>query len=180
MVKKNKALRPFAGQKVNLLEIFKGREGSYMGFGVNHDSKEFRGTLDLKRIINGRGIEIKYKAVGVEGTEFNTSTHLYNEETVLYNEENTIIAYDGENQLCLWTLNSNIPSMVKFELRRYRQISSKKHLFIFGFGNPEDNTIFREEISIELAEDEFTYNYSWGQANGMFIASFSVTMKKIS
>ncbi len=166
-------------QKTELLDAFIGKEGIYTGSGINHENHEFRGHLELKRIINNKGIEIKYNAIGIEGTELNKANTLFNENTILYSEENTIIAYDSENKLCLWTLNSNIPSMVKFDLRRYREIAGKKHIFIFGFGDPDENVLFREEISIELSKNEITYSYSWGQADGMFISHSTATMKKV-
>lgn len=177
---KRKIQKHHSVQKANLLEVFIGKEGVYTGTGINHENTVFNSQMELKRIINGRGVEIKYKAIGIEGSELNKPTALYNEETILFNEENTIIAYDSQNKLCLWTLNSNIPSMVKFDLRRFREISGKKHIFIFGFGDPAVDVIFREEISIEIsANDEITYSYSWGQADGMFISHSTATMKKI-
>ena len=179
-MKKNKTQKKHTDQKIDILEVFTGKEGSYTGSGINHEQREFTGHLELKRIINGRGIEIKFKAVGTEGTELNEPTTLYSKETILYNEENTIIAYDSENQLCLWTLNSNIPSMVKFDLRRYGEIPGKKYIFIFGFEDPDVNVVFPEEISIEISiNDELIYNYSWGHADGTFLSHSSAKMKKI-
>lgn len=131
-------------------------------------------------MVNHKGVSFRYKAIGMAGTEFNKDTVLYNEETVLYNEEYTIICYDHENKLALWTLNNNIGTMVRFDLRRYRQVSPKHILFIFGYGDPEDNNIFREEITIELWDnDDLSYNYSWGEAGGHFLSRSSVRMKKI-
>lgn len=168
------------GKKINLLDVLTIREGRYEGIGKNHEEKQFKGMLHLSSIVNNKGIAFKYKAVGIEGNEFNNLKALYNEETVLYNEEHTIICNDNENKLALWTLNNNIGTLARFELRRFRQISPNHTLFIFGFGDPEDNNIFREEISIELWNNgDLSYNYSWGEAGGLFLVRSTVRMKKI-
>ncbi len=167
-------------KKINLLDILTKRDGNYMGLGINHENKEFRGTLRLKSVVNNKGVSLRYKAVGIEGNEFNKDTTLYNHETILYNEEYTLICNDSENKLTLWTLNNNIGTMARFDLRRFRQVSPKHCLFIFGFGDPEDNNIFREEITIELwDEGDLSYNYSWGEAGGHFLSRSTVRMKKL-
>jgi hypothetical protein len=168
------------GKKLNLLELISKREGKYMGFGINHENKEFKATLEIKSVVNNKGASFRYKAIGTDGNELNKDTHLFNKETILYNEEYTIICYNNKNELTLWTLNNNIGTMARFDLRRFRQVSSKHCLFIFGYGNPEDNTIFREEITIELWDNgDVSYNYSWGEAGGHFLSRSAVRMKKI-
>ena len=119
--------------------------------------------------------------MGVEGVEFNKDTTLYNRDTILFNEEYTLICSDNKNHLSLWTLNNNIGTLIKFDLRRFRQVSPKHCLFIFGYGDPEDNNVFREEITIELWDnDELSYNYSWGEAGGHFLSRSTISMKKTS
>ncbi len=157
------------------------RDGNYMGIGVNHENKEFQGKLELRTIVNKKGVALKYSAVGVKGNEFNKDSMLFNGDTILYNEENTVICNDSENRLTLWTLNNNIGTMARFDLRRFRQVSSKHSLFIFGYGDPEDNNIFREEITMELWDNnDLSYNYSWGEAGGHFLSRSTIRMKKTS
>lgn len=163
------------------LSIFQKFEGHYRGNGINHENKEFTGNLELKSIVNKKGIAITYKAIGNDGIEFNKETTLYNKDTIFYNEEYAIICYDCDNKLTLWTLNSSIGTMAKFDLRRQRQASSKHFIFIFGFGDIADDTIFREEITIELWENgDLSYNYSWGEAGGLFLSRFTLRLKKIN
>lgn len=166
--------------KQDPLSILIKRTGLYRGSGVNHDNKEFQAELEMKNVVDNKGISIKYKAVGTEGVEFNKETTLYNIDTILYNEECTLICYDSDNKLSLWTLNNNIGNMARFDLRRQRSVSSKHHIFIFGFGEIEDETVFREEITIELWENgDLSYNYSWGESGGLFLSRSTVRMKKI-
>lgn len=167
--------------KKDLIKVLINCEGTYLGSGTNHENKEFQGTLVLKPIVNNRGVSLKYKAVGMHGNEFNKETTLYNKDTVLYNEEYTIICYDSQNELSLWTLNNNVGTMERFDLRRFRRISGNRSLFIFGFGDPDDNSVFREEISIESWENgDMSYNYSWGEAGGHFLSRSTIRMKKIN
>ncbi len=168
-------------KNINLLELLTKREGNYMGTGINHENKKFQGTLEVRSVVNHKGVSFRYKAIGFKGNEFNKDTSLYNEDTILYNEEITIICNDNENKITLWTLNNNIGTMVRFVLRRFRQVSPKHCLFIFGYGDPEDNNIFREEITIEIWDNgDLSYNYSWGEAGGHFLSRSTVKMKKIS
>ena len=139
--------------RTNFIAILAERSVSYTGTGKNHDNKEFCGTLELGTIANNKGVSLEFRAVGTEGNEFNKDTNLYSRDTVLFSEESSIICYDSKNELALWSLNSNIGTMAKFHLRRFRQISGTRSLFIFGYGSPENNTIYREEISIELWEN---------------------------
>lgn len=167
-------------QKHEHIDLLLKREGTYMGMGTNHEEKEFRGEMKIRTIVNNKGISIRYKCVGMEGVEFNKDTMLYNKDTVLYNEEYTIVCNDSDNELCLFTLNSNVNTMAKFELRRFRHVSASHQLYIFGFGDPEDKNHFREEITIELWEDgDISYNYSWGEAGGIFLSRSTIRMKKI-
>lgn len=166
--------------KQDPLSILINRAGVYRGSGVNHDNKDFNAELELKNVVNDKGVTIRYKAIGTDGVEFNKATTLYNIDTILYNEECTLICYDCDNKLSLWTLNNNIGTMARFDLRRHRAVSSKHHIFIFGFGDVEDDTVFREEITIELWENgDLSYNYSWGESGGLFLARSTVKMKKI-
>lgn len=168
-------------QKHDHLEALLKREGTYIGTGTNHENKEFRGDMRMRGVVNSKGVGLRYKCVGTDGVEFNKDTMLYNKDTILYSEELTVICYDSDNKLCLYTLNSNISNMAKFDLRRFRQVSPEHQIYIFGFGDAEDKNIFREEITIELFENgDIGYNYSWGEAGGIFLSRSTIRMKKIS
>lgn len=168
-------------KRTDLIELLSERAGNYMGMGVNHEDKMFKGNLEIKPVIDSKGILLKYLAVGTEGTEFKKASTLYNVETVLYYEEVSLICRDNNNEICLWTLNNNVGTMQRFELRRFRNISRDRMVVIFGYGEKEDNEIFREEITIEFWENgDLSYNYSWGESGGHYISRFTIRMKKTS
>lgn len=168
-------------QTDDFLMMLTQRAGLYSGMGTNHEEKQFRGMFDLQGLIGGRGARIHYTAIGVNGTDFNRSTNLYSIETIVYNEEETLVAYDGSNKLCLWSLNSNLGTLVRFEFRHHKYIKDDRNVFIFGYGDRKDNKIFREEITIELYENgEIGYNYAWGEPNGLLLNRSNIVMKRIS
>ncbi len=154
-------------------------EGNYRGIGYNHEEKKFRGRLNIKPVVNNKGIYIHYTAIGTHGDYLNKQATLYSKETAIYNEEHNTIALDHENNLKLWNLNSNLGTMITFDFRGMKYITNQKHVIIFGYGKIEDNTNFREEITFELWDNgDIGYNYTWGEPKGTFLAHSSVTMKK--
>jgi len=166
--------------KIEPLEILLSCKGIYTGLGVNHEDVQFRGLLEIIPVVNDKGVNIKYRAVGIHGNEFDDLDNLFSSETVLFNEEHTLIAYNNHNKLCLWTLNYNVPTVCVFKLRRFRRIPGNKTIFIFGFGERSDEKIFREEISIEIWDaGNIAYNYYWGEAGGHFLSRSTVIMRKL-
>lgn len=154
-------------------------EGSYRGFGINNENKKFRGKLTIKPIVGNKGVYIHYTAIGTEAVNLNKPTNLYTKETAVYNEEHITIARDHENNLKMWSLNSNLGTMIIFDFRGMKYIAKQKHVLIFGYGTIEDNTMFREEITIELWDSgEIGYNYSWAEPRGLLLSRASVTLKK--
>ncbi len=162
------------------LQILIKNAGFYTGFGVNHEDKQFKGLLEITPVINNKGVVIKYRAVGTTGDEFEKSVNLYSRDTILFSEEHSLIAHDNHNKLCLWTLNNNVPTVCVFKLRRFRRIPNDKTIFIFGFGDKDDDKIFREEIIIEIWDaGSIAYNYFWGEAGGHFLSRSQIIMRKL-
>ncbi len=162
------------------LEMLLKSAGFYTGYGVNHDDQQFRGILELTPIIGNNGVYIKYRSVGLRGDELEKDTSLFSRDTRLYHEEHTLIAKNNVNKLTLWTISILTPTVSLFNLRRYRRIPNQKAFIVFGFGNREDNTIFREEISVEIWDSgSIAYNYFWGEPGGLFLSRSTVIMRKI-
>ena len=165
----------------DFLKMINQRTGTYSGMGINNEDKQFRGMMDLRGVVGARGARLHFAAIGIHGTDYNKSTNLYSIETVIYNEEETLIAYNSENTLCLWSLSSNIGTTVVYEYRSQKYVKNEKNVFIFGFGNPDQNKMFREEITIELYENgDIGYNYSWGQPDGLLLQRSNIRMNRIA
>jgi hypothetical protein len=166
--------------KEDPLKILINSSGFYTGFGVNHEDKQFKGILEITPVVGNRGVYVKYRAVGMKEQGPAKDIELYNRDMQLFNEEHTLIAYNNDNKLCLWTLNSNVPTVCVFKLRRFRRIPNVKSIIIFGFGSKEDSEHFREEIAIEIWDaGNIGYNYYWGEAGGHFLARSTVIMRKL-
>jgi hypothetical protein len=152
--------------EMKLLSLLGLKEGRYTGTGLNDGHQKFTGELILNPVVNNYGVHIAYKATGIDGT--------------VYSEEHTLISLNNENKLCLWTLNSNFHTTIVFDFKSHKRIPGEKDILIFGFGNAKDNSMFREEISIELFDNgRLSYNYYWGMPNGVFMKRSSITMKKV-
>jgi hypothetical protein len=151
---------------VKVLELLCSKGGKYTGTGLNDRHKKFSGEFVLTPVVNNYGINIAYRAFTEDGTAIS--------------EEHTLIALDSENKLTMWTLNSNFNTTVIFDFRFHKRIRNTKDIIVFGFGASEDESLTREEISIEFYDNgDLTYTYFWGMPNGEFMKHSTATMKKI-
>lgn len=152
--------------EVKLLSLLGLKAGRYSGSGLNDGHQKFTGELHLTPVVNNYGVHIAYRAKGKDGT--------------IYSEEHTLISLNNENRLCLWTLNSNFHTTIAFDFKSHKRIPGVKDIIIFGYGNAEDNNLFREEIDIELFDNgELGYNYYWGMPDGEFVKRSSIKMRKV-
>jgi hypothetical protein len=166
--------------KEDPLKILINSAGFYTGYGVNHEDRQFKGLFEMTPVVENRGVHIKYRAVGLKEEGNEKEIGLFNRDMLLFNEEDTLIAHNNENKLCLWTLNSNVPTVCMFELRRFRRIPGEKSILIFGFGKRNDETIFREEITMEIWDaGNLAYNYYWGEPQGHFLSRSTIIMRKL-
>lgn len=150
----------------NMLAQLREFAGVYRGQGTNHENEPFTGTLTLEPILEGMGFTIQFKATAPDGTA--------------YQQEYSTIAPSMQNRLCLWNLNSNVPGVVVHELRRSESENGSLQSYIFGFGEPADETSFREEVTLELWRDgSLSYRYAWGMPGGAFKARSGVRMQPL-
>ena len=151
---------------VKVLELLCSKGGKYEGEGLNDRHQKFTGEFVLTPVVNNYGINIAYRAFAGDGTGIS--------------EEHTLIALDAENKLTMWTLNSNFNTTVIFDFRFHKRIRNSKDIIVFGFGASEDESLTREEISIEFFDNgDLTYTYFWGMPNGEFMKHSTATLKKI-
>jgi hypothetical protein len=152
---------------VKVLGLLCSKGGKYAGEGLNDRHQKFTGELVLTPVVNNYGINIAYRSFAEDGTGIS--------------EEHTLIALDAENKLTMWTLNSNFNTTVIFDFRFHKRIRNSKDIIVFGFGAAEEESLTREEISIEFYDnDDLTYTYFWGMPNGEFMKHSTATMKKIT
>lgn len=137
--------------------------GRYKGEGINHENQPFIGILSLDPVLNKKGFEIKFKAVGKDGT--------------VYHEEKSIVAPSIDEKLCLWNFNSNTPGLVPHALKSTEPRNGSQMTFVFGFNDINDKNAFREEVALDLwANGEVSYTYSWGLPGGEFKVRSGVKM----
>ena len=144
---------------MNVIASISEASGKYRGTGVNHDNEDFVGSLEVIKVLDGKGVEILFTARGNDGSYFH--------------QEKTIISTDFDGNVKMWNLNSNSPGMALLELR------STDNGFVFGLGQKEDMNSFREEVKIELAKDSFAYHYSWGLPGGEYKYRSGLLMMRI-
>ena len=106
------------------------REGRYIGKGINHEKENFTGTFTLTPIINGCAVEIEFTAAGDSGE--------------VYHTEKTTLALSQDNQVNLWSINSNVPYMFQHELKSNQLFEGNNSRFIFGLNDPCQRDVFRE------------------------------------
>lgn len=123
--------------------------GTYVGEGTNHENQPFTGQLELKPVLGGRGIQLKFSATGKDGK--------------LYHQEESMIAPSIQEKLTLWNFNTNTPGLVPHELRTTEIKPNTLMSLVFGFNKPEDKNTFREEVALDIWDKlSLSYTYSWG------------------
>lgn len=162
------------------VDILVNNAGFYTGYGVNNEDKQFKGLLEITPVVSNSGVHVMYRTIGLADEEAPEEAGLYKREHTIFNEEHTLVARNSGNKVCLWTLNSNMPTVCVFELRRVRRIANNKSIIIFGFGDTKDKTVFREEITFEIWDaGNIAYNYYWGEPGGTFLARSQAIMRRI-
>ena len=142
------------------------RVGTYSGDGKNHEGQHFKGTLEIRNLLGGRGVLFVFKATALDGTFFH--------------EEFSTIAPTIGGELMLFNLNTNTPGMVAHSLSRTVNTGDEMASMVFLYGDLSNGQTFREQITIELHSNGcIGYKYAWGMPGGSFTDRSSVVMKKI-
>jgi hypothetical protein len=142
-------------------ELFSSKR-SCAGNGVNHENQDFSGALELSPVVNGKGLELKFKAAGIDGTVFH--------------EEFSLLGPGLDGKPCLFVLSNNHPGVTPHNLKKTDRTHDRQQ-FIFGFGDIADEKSFREEIALTLWNDgSVEYKYSWGLPGGKFAERSGVKM----
>jgi hypothetical protein len=138
--------------------------GNYKGEGINHEKQPFTGLLSLTPLLGKKGFEVKFKAVGKDGT--------------VYHEEKSFVAPSIDETLCLWNFNTNTPGLVPNKLKSVAPHNGSKMTYVFGYNDINDKNAFREEVALDLwTNGEVSYTYSWGLPGGEFQERSGVKMR---
>jgi hypothetical protein len=125
------------------------RCGSYVGDGTNQEGLSFKARLEMKARVHENLVEIAFRAEDGDAA---------------FHEEASWITPDLLNEkLCLWTVSSNTPGMLRHELAEDSSPGEAvERRFVFRLGNPEDKRLFRQEIALDLRRDgSIEYSYAW-------------------
>jgi len=138
--------------------------GRFIGRGINHDKLPFTGLFTSRPVKGGQGIAITFEAIGDDGAVFHA--------------ESSLIGRNLSDRLALTVLSSNHPAVFERPLRRTETTSDGTPRFVFGFGDPADQSQFREEVALEVTPDSIRYTYSWGLPDGAFAERSGCLMKR--
>ena len=142
------------------------RVGTYIGEGINHENQKFMGTLTVEKIAETKGVSISFKAVGEDGA--------------IYHEEKSMIAPSMDGSVSLYVVSSNHPGITPHAFKEKKEHECGTHSYVFGFGEPDDKTQFREFISLDFwPEGDVGYRYAWGLPKGDFQERSKVRMKRV-
>ena len=117
------------------------------GEGVNHEAERFRAELHVEPLVDGRAMMLRYRATLEDGS--------------LVHEECTLLGLGPTGALCLWPVMAELPVVMPHEHRP--ALAPTPEAFVFSSGDRDDQTAFREEITIAFGPDRtLTYAHAWG------------------
>lgn len=129
--------------------------GNYFGEGRNHEGQRYRGSFELKPVLDGKVLELRSRAEGIHGETFH--------------EETSLISSDLAGELNLYVTSNNHPGLTVHKFNRVEIGSSGEKRIVFRFGDVNDKNTFREEITIATYQDgSVEHHYAWGMPGGNF------------
>lgn len=142
------------------------RQGQFIGEGTNHENQAFTGTLSLEPILGKKGIAVRFRAEGKDGS--------------VYHEEQSVMGPTLSENLALWVISNNHPAVVQHDFQRVESLSGGEgKTLIFGIGRPEQQAAFREDIAVDLySNGDVGYRYFWGMPGGEFKERSGVRMMR--
>ena len=147
-----------------VLNALLARAGVYEGTGINHEQERYDGRLELTPVLGVRGLQVKSRAVGEDGT--------------VYHEEHSLIAPTRDGGLVLWSLNIHAPGALEMLYRRDEPVDGADHSFVFGSGDPADQAAYRVEVAFDLWPDgALTHRYAWGMPGEPFEARSAARLR---
>jgi hypothetical protein len=153
-----------------VLDLLRGRLGSYRGGGRNHLDEDFSAELTLAAAGGDAGILLTFTAIADAGQ---TTA----QGTVLHTEHSLIAAAVGGG-VVLAQLGSNGGSLLVHELRR-AHTEDGAGMLVFGYGQPDVDS-FAEELTLSIgAPGELGYAFAWGHPGDAFGPRSSAKLLKL-
>lgn len=123
----------------------------FAGAGFNHEGEHFTAVLELQPLVQGSALMWHYTATRDDGL------HLH--------AESTLLSTDGQDRPCLWPVMEELPFVLPHPLVDLKAPAGAGAplVAVFASGPVDDNTTFREQITLELATDgSLRYAHAWG------------------
>jgi hypothetical protein len=140
--------------------------GTYDGRGSNQAGEAFVARLEVAPIVLGRGIAFSFATTGAKGI-------------VLYRQYG-LLARGETGRLVFCSIDDQGPRLHQLQLRREGPENGSEHTFHFGRGEPDDRTLFRLEVAIDLFPPaELGYRFSWGLPGGEFGPRLAVKVRRL-
>lgn len=140
---------------MNLLQALAATKRVFRGEGLNHEKERFTGELRVEVLTAGAALLLRYRAVLHDGS----TAH----------EEATLLARGPDGRPTLWPVMSELEVVLPHPEVATSRTTQGGLRSVFASGPREDDTAFREEITIELHVDgEVTYAHAWGLPGGRF------------
>lgn len=140
--------------------------GRYTGHGINHEDEPFHGELEVARLLDAQGVTLKFRAETIDGT--------------VLHDERTWIARDTDGQVALWSIHSNGGAVRKHQQRNGAGTEGADATLVFGAGDPDDGSAYREEVAIDLWPDgDVSYRTSWGLPGGRMLPRSDVRLHRV-
>ena len=138
-----------------ILDHLVNKQGQYRGHGTNQDGLPFTADLEMKSIVGGNAVELRFHA---------------RDQDNAFHEELTLITHDLiENSIALYTVSTNTPGMLEHVLSEDSQDDLRERRLVFRLGDRDDLRMFRQEITLDLMKDgSLEYRYAWAVPHEAF------------
>jgi hypothetical protein len=128
-----------------LLARLADNEGSWQGTGQDHAGDPFTAHLLVTPVAAGRGITLHYTAIDPLGKPIH--------------EEILLVGPHPMGRIALWSLGSEIDSVLEHRLRR----TDGEAMWVFAFGVKGDLEGFRQEVTLSFTRDgALEIQHAWG------------------
>ncbi|TAG01407.1 MAG: hypothetical protein EAZ43_11520 [Betaproteobacteria bacterium] len=149
---------------MNLLNLLASGPTTFHGEGINHEQEKFTGALNVQPLEGGIAVLLSYTATLKTGA--------------VVHSESTLLGVGADGKLCLWPVMSELPVVLPHTEVTSKTEPGRYTLAVFASGPRDDDTAFREEITIQINEEgSIVYSHAWGLPGGQFAERSSCTMK---